>query len=188
MLSTQTHLPWKWKQIDVHLNWICLSTHCGWHIRMGLVNGITPSSQLPHPVLPIPPDLPTPSTTTRRPALPYLKFIFFSFGILNFLIKFKIILNFRSVKAIIELLGHIKKASHLPGELFGGEGTAGFIASSTRTERMAWKYKPRLPWAGQGQAESCEKELCKVGSWMESQHRPLWECSPHYSIPGNPLS
>lgn len=89
---------------------------------MGLVNGIAPSSQIPHPVLPIPP-LPLP----QEARLFLILNSFFSFGILNFLIKFKIILNFRSVKAIIELLGHIKKAPHLPGEFFGGKALQGLL-------------------------------------------------------------
>lgn len=36
-------------------------------------------------------------------------------------------MNFRSVKAIIELLGHIKKAPHLPGEFFGGKALQGLL-------------------------------------------------------------
>lgn len=98
---------------------------------MGLVNGITPSSQIPHPVLPIPP-LPLP----QEARLFLILNSFFSFGILNFLIKFKIILNFRSVKAIIELLGHIKKAPHLPGEFFGGKALQGLLL--VRQEQKEW--------------------------------------------------
>lgn len=129
---------------------------------MGLVNGITPSSQLPHPVLPIPPDLPTPSTTTRRPALPYLKFIFFSFGILNFLIKFKIILNFRSVKAIIELLGHIKKASHLPGELFGGKALQGLLLAAQGQKEWQENTSPGFPEQDKGKLNRVRRNFVRL--------------------------